>query len=696
MVYYPTENPVVGTLILLTLLYVLLRVNKIDIADFFSSDRFIRVYNENPIVVIITIAVVVYSSYSIYVGISSRLENLISERFDSSQQGTQSGTQNGSGPIIDQTEKQFMSFDKFYQTFVMTTIVEEVLEESSSLSESEHSSESESEHESEHPMKHQVTKLTVPDNRFIVLRTTIDGVKYYLVMDSFMEQDLLYKKTTLHTKNDSDKAGICGAGPGSTNFVVPVLMREDLLDGEYKAYVTRAFGDVAKAVATQTALDAVNQKMLQNKSVVGGSGGYAVDSTGTRIEGFGDILAPLIGGSKSVISDVKPSESSDSESESSQTLIDNITNSSSEDEHPGHLNGLLSEHESEGGTIQNVKQQLNDGKTDAQRVLKQTILPRYTHHLTMIRKTPTRDVVAKSLADVIGNSTVSTSESESESEEHHNKGDHKHKPIVDVPNPDKPCYVLAGVTKEQTSDVQRLPSEAPYAIDLTRNFSPFTIPRQRLESTYDTVGIKKSTVVTKMTKIEDDKKFVCGVQRSSQTKFSDVYAVTVTPSIDQLDKVSVSGSNTSSNGENNSAPKADMVDDTFLYYGRNNTNVVHMEPVVNLYVLGDFKNKNNVPAENVKCWLARLDGYTDPTLQDTNKKSGVMITDPYNDSKSAYYNKPRFYPVGIIPDDYKQCNATKPDSPESACIGKRYINGVDYSDARRIDFEVATVQLNPL
>jgi len=117
-----------------------------------------------------------------------------------------------------------------------------------------------------------------------------------------------------------------------------------------------------------------------------------------------------------------------------------------------------------------------------------------------------------------------------------------------------------------------------------------------------------------------------------------------------------------------------------------------MDPMVNLYFLGNFRNTSGV-LSNVKCWFAKLDAYKDPTIQ---SDPSVISTDPSADPKSPYFGKPKTYPVGIIPADYKQCNTHKDGSIDTYCRGNTYVNGVDYSDARKINFEVASVQLNPM
>ncbi len=104
---------------------------------------------------------------------------------------------------------------------------------------------------------------------------------------------------------------------------------------------------------------------------------------------------------------------------------------------------------------------------------------------------------------------------------------------------------------------------------------------------------------------------------------------------------------------------------------------------MNLYFFGIFRNTAYVAA-SVKCWFAKLDLYVNPyTVIDLS----ITSTNP----KSPYFSKPKTYPIGIIHDDYKQYNTFGNGTIDTYCRGNTYVNGIDCSDARKINFEVSYV-----
>jgi len=582
MANYIGAHPVVGMLILLILLYVLLRLNNIDIAEFFASGGFARIYNDNPLIVVVTMAVIVYVSYVIY----RTLSNKYGEGFTSETPSLIS-IQN----TVNNTTKPTMSFDRFYQTFVMVKTVQMV---------PDNSSESESYYGSENKSINKIEQITysIPNNKVMILRTNINGIKYYLVMDSMLEKNLPYRQTNIFQGiENADKAAICKIGGLNDRYVCPVLLREDLLDQEYKTFITKAFSDVAQAVNVKKALDNYTKQQEQEQIL--------------------------------------------------KQSLKLSTNSS---------------------------QNITDSKTDAQKVLQQDVLPRYIHHLNMIRQIPV--IQPLTLSDVIV--------AESQYKHHLNQSEQLEQldqleQSEQVRPQGKYCYTVGGYLKEQTSDITKLNTESPYMINLSRSFSPYTALRQE-----EIIGPNNSK---KMIDIVNDKKFACATQTIDVLKYSEFFASTVTPSIDNTDNTIIP---TKPIMTENTKPQ---INNTFILTGKNNSNIVQLNPVVNFYALCDFKNANQVAFNNVKCWMARLDSYTDPSL---STLPGVVSSDPYNDKSSPYYMKPRIYNIGIIPDDYKQCNTLPDGTIDTFCRGNKYINDVDYSDARKIDFEVITVQLNPI
>lgn len=646
MAYHPGENPVIGVLLLLTLLYFLLKVNDINITDFFSAGRFREIYYEYPVIVIVTISVIVYAAYIIYRTIA--LYN--SEHFGTSEDGLgkMANVLIATSPLstshvaTQEFSHHVMSFDRFYQTFVMVKTVQQIpntVESELSFTESE----SYSSFSSESTHNENIT-FTVPNNRVMVLRTDINGIKYYLVMYSLLESDIPYRKTNLYQdKQYADKAALCKIGGTTDIYVCPVLLREDLLDQEYRTFVDSAYAEVAKAVQIQNVLNNINKsKVHQN---------ITNKTTPVKSESF----TPSV-----------------SVAESQPQLLQKQSDMS-------------------------IK---TPTKTEAQQILKIDILPRYIHHFTMIRQAPSLESLV--LSDVIKSRPKSTSESASELELRPETGTINNKS-------EKDCYTMSAYLKDQLSDITKLNTQSPYVFNLSKNFSPFTTLRQEaiLKSGKNKNNSSEMIVTSEtMVDIVNDRKFVCATQSIDVLKYSDFFAATITTPIDDTNVSVVTSSTMSSTTSSNSKSSTESeptskqvikikprIDDSYIYTGKNNSRIIMLDPKVNLYVLGDFKTSNQVAVNNVKCWLARLDTYVDPTI---NTGSELLSNDPYNDKTSPYYMKPRIYNIGIIPDDYKQCTTLPDGTIDSFCRGDKYINGVDYSDARKIDFEMATVQLNSI
>jgi len=298
--------------------------------------------------------------------------------------------------------------------------------------------------------------------------------------------------------------------------------------------------------------------------------------------------------------------------------------------------------------------------TDAEMILHKTIYPRYIHHF----------FVARWLTIEPNNSNILCTQQKQ-----------------------KPYYKFSGITREQSVNVFNESNEIPYFLTVTKSFAPDIILRE--QPIIESVKIIAPGITQKVTKdvpIINDKKFICGVQTIGllSDNFYNIYVETVTP---QLDQIPILNLNTNCT-KNIDAVKSELlpkIDDSIIFTGKNNTNITYLDPKVNLYFLSDFNSPNTMTntmtntVTNNKYWFARLDSYKDP-----------LNLDYSNDPTSPYYGKPKTYPVGIIPADYIQCTTIKDGMIYFPCKSNLYINGIDYSDARKIEFEVASVQLNPI
>lgn len=677
-----TSNPVVGTLILLVLLYLLFRINNIDIVTIFTTNGLVEVYQQNPWIICLAIAMIAYAGYSMYVGMCLGLKSSgYNERFD---------TVTDSSSLVD---KQFMSFDRFYQTFVM--IPNPGLKE--------YESESETESLTEYTPQ-SVPENIVPPNRFMIFRTDIGGIKYYLIMDSMLKEQLPYRTINNDQPREyADQAAICKIDGLTPQYVAPTLIREDLLTNEYKQYVDRAYTSVSNAVDTQKALNIVKMQNKPSDEYSDISSSSSTDST----EHFGSMVNSVMGSGQQFVkttNDIKNIVGGSSNVPMpavSQTIMTDVSSSTI-------ANPVLLDLTNKNSTSTNA-----NGLTNAQSILQKTIYPRYIHHFFVGRFISTSTTSIPTQLDVIGSPKIN--KQNPTYEEHHGEyhgehmGEHmgemihsEHKlyekethnaRVVAIPKGVDFYYRFAGITRDQTVDVLNISNKTPFALTVTKSFSPGTLMRKR--SVITSVKVIKPGTVEKVTKdvpIINDKKFVCGVQSAGilPDNFYNIYAETVTPQLDQIDSVTSSKiplvNSTSNDQENKFTQEMEpRVDDTILFSGKNNTNVTHMDPTVNLYFFND--------SSKVKYWFAKLDAYKDPT---SASNTSVISSDPSTDPKSPYYGRPKTYPVGIIPADYKQCNTLKDGTIDTYCRGNTYVNGIDYCDARKINFEVASVQLNAL
>lgn len=231
----------------------------------------------------------------------------------------------------------------------------------------------------------------------------------------------------------------------------------------------------------------------------------------------------------------------------------------------------------------------------------------------------------------------------------------------DIPN-NKFCYKITGVTNDIATDVMNSPIKSPYYLNVSNSFS-------------------ESAKHLRADKPKSDLKFVCGMQPTGKSQDKN-YNIYIRNKLLDPDNVVTSETLYTSRPIN-------VIDDSILFTGIKNTNIQYLNLLVNLLTLCDIVGTDGVVHQNTECYYARLEGYTDTT-----------ITIPPNTAENnPYANAPTMYPVGIVPKKFvdEQACFTDPTTGKITCkTGKTYIDGVDYSDARIVDFEVACVELNPL
>ena len=113
-----SDNIVIGTLILLTLLYILLKINNIYISEIFTSTGFVKIYNERPLILFTIIAVIVFISYGLYETIRQSIEGYIVDPVDTYGDHFERNFILDTNKICKKDDNvQFMNFDMFYQTY---------------------------------------------------------------------------------------------------------------------------------------------------------------------------------------------------------------------------------------------------------------------------------------------------------------------------------------------------------------------------------------------------------------------------------------------------------------------------------------------------------------------------------------------------------------------------------------------------
>jgi hypothetical protein len=750
--YYLISDAVVGTLILIVLIYLLLRIYNIKLADLFSLDGIHQMYAQKPWLIYLLLVIVIYVSFIIYNSICCN--NDIDYTIYNDNNNNNNNMRHVERFIINNnisTSRGFISFDTFYNLYVMgdnsdVTIPDvtmpditmpditlpEIIPESVSESESEveaeaeiksepifeiifnplssiHSeTEVETEVESEIKIKpvcdcltlcnHKAPIETVPktneittqatSNRVIIFRTNIDGANYYLFMDSPLEdtatrQDLMYRKNNLlQPRNEADDASICRISGNVVRYVGPALIREDLLMENYKHFL-------------QTACSVVQKEVMYKKQEASVSHGNKKCSNLLNNDNIDNIDNDVNTNIVNIINNIDN--------------IDNDVNTNIVNTNATHPNV-------------NVNVTNAGDMTQAQKILHKTIYPRYLQHFYVTQHSTSDEQVDSSVLLQIPNETLSSTTLASLPATSSILPSTLTAPIASLQQPHIPparqhimerskftepyFYRFNAIIADQTENILDTTTSLPYTLSATKSFSPFTILRKKkiITNTVDDNGIEKANITE--VDILNDKKFICGVRSIGvPDKYASIFVETKLTLSDQVSKIS-HNHNVDSETESQILKIRDTLDRVILK-GYNNTNINNMETLVNLYVYGDIKNSNNVPITNVKYYIARLDTYTDPVAEAIAAgNTNINTTNNATTSilKDMYKNKPRMYPVGLIPHDYIQCNTVLDKTGilsntleiNSACNGITYIDGVDYSDARKIDFEVISVILNPL
>lgn len=214
--------PIVGTFILLVIIYFLFKISDIDIKDVLTYDGFMKTYNESPWIIYTTIVITLYVSYSIWTNYYQI------ESFDSNISKHVNAT----------------SFDDFYKNYVMNIDFSDI----------------------NTPNKYR--NLTLKQNRInsrnLVFRTTIDGIRYYLIVGDLLRNISPHRKNHFSPNKQIIDGHICSNNASPEKLVKPELIREDILAQRYRVYIRELDNAVKKQIRDR--ITDLTKKLQENIS----------------------------------------------------------------------------------------------------------------------------------------------------------------------------------------------------------------------------------------------------------------------------------------------------------------------------------------------------------------------------------------------------------------------------------------------
>jgi len=566
------RDPVIGTLILIVIIYILLRTTGYDIKELFTSEGFKRIYTNDPWVIYLCLAILAYGSYSIYLRLCKLWCDCNNERFESGSETKSEETVISikiNPRFSNEVSKSYglMDFKEFYEKYILTN----------------------------------------QDNVFMLFRTEIGGIKYYLIMESFKFDNQLFRTVNaFQSKQEAERPFICNIDGNDEKLVGPYLIREDLIESKYKQFLQSNKSLIEKELNVKKGLDLLNKEENVNKD-------------------YAEI--------RKYLNEKLPNMKDQLTDETLDKIIKSISQLTDQQ--------ILDTFRTYGIDAENTKEIMRKityilGRTDTERYLQKSLYPRYVHHLNVIQ-------TLNSNIDIYNLSLNKN-----------NNGSGK-----DI------CYRIGGYIEEQLTD-PLTGTKTEYIVSGSKSFSPFTIVRKDKSIGNNMKIIEKNK--------NNDRRYLCGIQTSTYDKYTDIYI--------ESNKLNLSET------EGKRYDSRLREHDKIMLVGENNTEIRNIDNDVSMYILGDYTNQNGKIVKNKKFYFGYLDEFTDPYLKNNT-------TDPYYNKDSIYYKKPRYYTIGMIPEDYTECQNDKHGNIDKKCKGILYENGIDYSDTKRIRFDVATIKLNP-
>lgn len=251
---YPniSAEPVIGCIIVVFILLCLFLVSGIKINEFFTPDGFAKIYDEQPWIVYLSIAIILYASLSMWnVSTKNKYKNKNTENFNADNTNKTDNANNTDNKTPNATVKILKDTDSNTGSSMSSNT-------DSSMSFSEESganSSEESKVSSEKILedKKQVNPILLsfdnfyttyiskntgkinPDEKiYLTLRTKIEGKYYYLIIKSDDEQNIQSYKSPISFR----KEVLCRSCKVGSKYVRPVLIREDALTPMYNTFLS--------------------------------------------------------------------------------------------------------------------------------------------------------------------------------------------------------------------------------------------------------------------------------------------------------------------------------------------------------------------------------------------------------------------------------------------------------------------------
>ena len=229
---YPnlSSEPILGIVAVVLILVCLFVFTGINMGELFTAEGFAKVYRERPWVIYLSVGIALYALISIWTSHRSLIR---------------SSPQNG-GRLehLENVNGQLMTFDNFFRNNFVTE-----------------------------PKTPGDPMPSIP-NTYTIYRTKIDGQNYYMVLRIENSENVLSHIPPNTNRKEVMPRACKVSVKGVDNYVVPVLMREDVLERLYSNFI-----DYANTVKSEMESNSDSEEgLLESVQAAVGSGGSQMPS----------------------------------------------------------------------------------------------------------------------------------------------------------------------------------------------------------------------------------------------------------------------------------------------------------------------------------------------------------------------------------------------------------------------------------